>query len=183
MFTIDARVINFIPRTVEELITSSLEEDGKLSLSCRRQLKQQRDARGSGMTVRYLDQRADNLCDTEDESVDAVVSLLAADKMRELGIDWKKSIQETARVLKKGGRFLFVEKTVIGEKEEEYLDTLMSLQTAETKQGDESKEPEAVKAPVFELIGKSILWKYGNNALFIIIFDPKCMRHVQVMTM
>jgi len=109
------------------------------------------------MTVRYLDQRADNLCDTEDESVDAVVSLLAADKMRELGIDWKKSIQETARVLKKGGRFLFVEKTVIGEKEEEYLDTLMSLQTAETKQGDESKEPEAVKAPVFELIGKSIL--------------------------
>lgn len=148
-------MINFIPRTVEELLTSSYQEDGKISLSCRRQLKQQRDARGTGINVRYLDQRVDNLCDTEDESVDAVVSLLAADKMRELGIDWKKSIQETARVLKKGGRFLFVEKTVIGD-DEEYLDTVMSLQTVDTRQGGENKEQETVdKTPVFELIGTS----------------------------
>ena len=128
-------------------------------MSCRRQLKQQRDARGTGISVRYLDQRADNLCETEDESVDAVVSLLAADKLRELGIDWKKSIQEAARVLKKGGRFLFVEKTVIGDNDEEYLDTLMSLQTVEPRQSSSEAGEEdnnSAKSPVFELVGKSL---------------------------
>lgn len=114
-----------------------------------------RDSRGTGVNVRYVDQRADNLCDTEDESVDVVVSLLAADKMKGLGIDWKKSIQETARVLKPGGRFLFVEKTVLGENEEEYIDTVMSLQVVEKKQGDgkSTQESQNVKAPIFELIG------------------------------
>ena len=151
---LDGRVINFIPRTVEELLTSSFQEDGKLSLSCRRQLKQQRDARGAGISVKYLDQRVDNLCDTDDESVDAVISLLAVEKMKEIGIDWKMSIREAARVLKKGGRFIFVEKTTIGDSEELYLDTLMSLQTVEVKQSDEPTQQETVKSPVFELIGE-----------------------------
>merc|ERR1712003_125150 len=108
----DGRAVTFIPRTVRELQTSSAQADGKIPLSASRQLKQQAKRRGAAR-VTLIDQPADDLRETEDESVDVVISLQAADLMRQNGLDWKKSIDEAARVLKPGGRFLFVEQTEI----------------------------------------------------------------------
>lgn len=144
--TEDGRAVNFVPRTVEEIITSSAEADGELTISCRRQLKQQRERRGTGAIIRYIDQPCDNLKDTKDESVDAVISLQAAQRMKDNGQDWKKSIREAARVLKPGGRFLFVEQTELdGEK---YIDVLASIADGEL---DEDGNPSTY--PVFELVG------------------------------
>jgi ubiquinone/menaquinone biosynthesis C-methylase UbiE len=144
--TEDGRAVNFVPRSVEEIITSSAESDGALTISCRRQLKQQRERRGTGAIIRYVDQPCDNLKDTKDCSVDAVISLQAAQRMRDNGQDWKKSITEAARVLKPGGRFIFVEQTEIdGEK---YIDTLATIADGEV---DENGNP--ITYPVFELVG------------------------------
>lgn len=144
--TEDGRAVNFVPRTVEEIITSSAEADGELTISCRRQLKQQRERRGTGAIIRYIDQPCDNLKDTEDESVDAVISLQAAQRMIDNGQDWKKSIREAARVLKPGGRFLFVEQTEIGG--EKFIDVLASIADGEL---DEDGNPSTY--PIFELVG------------------------------
>jgi SAM-dependent methyltransferase len=57
--------------------------------------------------------------------VDVVVSLQAAQRMHDNGLDWKQSIQEAARVLKPGGRFLFVESSTVNG--ESYLDYLIGL--------------------------------------------------------
>mmetsp|Transcript_5733 Transcript_5733/g.7056 ORF Transcript_5733/g.7056 Transcript_5733/m.7056 type:complete len:316 (+) Transcript_5733:79-1026(+) len=151
--TEDARAVTFVPRTVDELITSSSEQSGELSISCRRQLKQQRERRGTGAVIQYIDQRADDLSETKDESVDVVISLQAADKMRENGLDWKSSVREAARVLKPGGRFIFVEKTEIeGDK---YLDVIASVATSKLSTGVEIEEgsQEEETYPTFELIG------------------------------
>jgi SAM-dependent methyltransferase len=137
----DGRAVSFIPRTVRTLITSSLEADGKLTVSTRRQLKQQQQRRGAA-SVKYVDQRADDLTETEDESVDVVISLQAAAKMIEQGLDWKRSIREANRVLKPGGRLLFVEQTDLnGENYVDYIAGLASL--VEGEDGDE-------KYPLFD---------------------------------
>lgn len=120
----DGRAVTFIPRTIRELITSTVEIDGVLPVSVRRQLKQQQERRGASK-VTYVDQRADDLKEVPDESVDVVISLMAAARMIETGLDWKKSVMEAARVLKPGGRLLFVEQTEL--KGEKYLDFVMSL--------------------------------------------------------
>merc|ERR1712232_148802 len=120
----DGRPVTFVPRTIEKLITSTIETDGVLPVSVRRQLKQQEKNRGAAV-VSLVDQRADNLSETDDESVDVVISLQTAAKMIEKGLDWKKGIQEAARVLKPGGRFLSVEQTTLdGESYLEYVGNL-----------------------------------------------------------
>ena len=132
----DGRAVTFIPRTIRELITSTLQSDGLLPVSVRRQLKQQQERRGAAK-VTYVDQRADDLKEVADESVDVVISLLAAARMLETGLDWKKSVREAARVLKPGGRLLFVEQTTL--EGESYLDYVMSLVDDEAS-GDEEAE-------------------------------------------
>merc|ERR1712071_673167 len=66
---------------------------------------------GTDVEIIYTDQCADDLMETDDESVDVVISLQAAARMQECGMSWKKSVQEAARVLKPGGRLLFVEQS------------------------------------------------------------------------
>jgi SAM-dependent methyltransferase len=154
--TEDGRAVNFVPRTIRELVTSSAEKDGKLTISARRQLKQQADRRKAAK-VRYVDQPADDLREMEDESVDVVISLQAAARMMENGLDWKKSIREAARVLKPGGRLLFVEQTELAG--ESYLGYVRDLYTAarpasgaaSTKDGEDNKEEEYL--PAFEEVG------------------------------
>lgn len=142
----DGRAVTFIPRTIRELITSSAEKDGRLTMSCRRQLKQNQERRGAAK-VTYVDQPADDLRETKDESVDVVISLQAAARMQENGLDWKKSIREAARVLKPGGRLLFVEQTEIkGESYLDYVENLLSL-------SGEVPEDMAERLPVFEEVG------------------------------
>ena len=149
--TEDGRIVNFVPNTIEEILTSSASADGELSISAQRALKQQRERRtsgplGQGATVRYLNQPADNLKDLKDNSVDCVVSLQAAQVMKDNGQDWKRSILEGGRVLKPGGRFIFVEQTEIdGEK---YVDAL-----AKAADGNENEEGELETYPMFELVG------------------------------
>jgi len=159
--TDDGRAVYFVPNTVEELITSSAEEDGIVSMSCRRQLKQQKERRGTGLSLTYHDQAADDLKEVENDSVDAVISLQAADRMKDNGMDWKKSLREVARVLKPGGRFLFVEKTDIDGSNyvDEVLGVTYNVQLSEKKrksakksaEGDEIQEEEV--KPTFELVG------------------------------
>ena len=140
----DGRAVTFIPRTIRELITSSAEADGKLPVAASRQLKQQQERRKAA-TVKYVDQRADDLSETPDESVDVVLSLQAAETMRENGLDWKKSIREAARVLKPGGRFLFVEATTVGG--ESYLDYVDNLMTLDGSVPEDEEE----RFPIFEV--------------------------------
>ena len=88
---------------------------------------QQRERRKSGCSINFSNQPADDLKDTPSSSIDVVVSLQAAQRMESNGLDWKRSIQEAGRVLKPGGRFLFVESETIGNKNENYLDFVVGL--------------------------------------------------------
>ncbi len=140
----DGRIVTFVPRTIREIITSSLEKDGQLTVSQKRQLQQTQDRRNAGR-VTFVDQRADDLCETADDSVDVVVSLQSAHLMHENGLDWKKSIREAARVLKPGGRFLFVERTEVnGENYLEYIENLYTV-TGEI--------PDDGRPPIFDDVG------------------------------
>jgi ubiquinone/menaquinone biosynthesis C-methylase UbiE len=139
-------IVNFVPRSVEEILTSSAEADGELSISCRRQLKQQRERRGSGAIIRYLDQPCDDLKETKDNSVDCVISLQAAQRMADNGQDWKKSISEAARVLKPEGFFIFVEQTEIGG--QKFIDAI-----SEIAEGDADEEGNLKAWPLWELVG------------------------------
>lgn len=153
--TEDGRAVTFIPRTINELMTSSAEADGTLSVATRRQLKQQAERRTGSAKVTYMDQRCDDLKLIKDESVDVVISLQAAAKMMENGQDWKRAVRESARVLKPGGRFLFVEQTTLGgESYLDYVDTLYTMTDEEPeapKEGEEEEETE--RFPIFEEVG------------------------------
>ena len=175
--TEDGRLVNFVPRTVREIITSSAEkkdgpEGGGLTVSCERQLRQMAERRRSGATVVYSNQPADDLRETPSSSVDVVVSLLAARRMKDNGLDWRQAVREAGRVLKPGGRFLFVEgETIDGES---YLDFVVGLSErggVEIKGGleklaadegggdggsdddDDEEEEEERRSPLFEEVG------------------------------
>lgn len=150
----DGRPVTFIPRTIEKLITSTVEADGVLPVSIERQLKQQEKSRGTAV-VEVVNQRADDLKATDDESVDVVLSLQAAAKMKENGLDWKKSVQEAARVLKPGGRFLCVEQAELGgESYLEYVGNLGTMVVVENDEDDESEGETMNEAyPTFECLG------------------------------
>jgi len=147
--TQDGRAVTFLPRTIRELITFSVEADGTLSVATRRQMKQQAERRTGSAKLTYVDQRADDLKETPDNSVDVVISLQAAAKMQENGLDWKKSIDEAARVLKTGGRFLFVEQTTI--EGESYLEHIASVKPPREEEDNDEEDDE--RFPVFELVG------------------------------
>jgi SAM-dependent methyltransferase len=139
--TEDGRAATFVPRTIREIITSSTESTGVVSVSVRRQLKQQAERRGADTKINYVDQRADDLKEVPDDSVDVVISMQAAAKMHENGLDWKKSIREAARVLKPGGRLLFVEQTEIdGESYVAYAQALVSI-TGEVPENENERFP------------------------------------------
>lgn len=157
----DGRIVNFVPRTVREIITSSAEnpnspEGGGLSVSCSRQLKQQAERRGAGALITYSDQPADDLSETPSSSIDIVVSLQCAQRMAENGLDWKKGIREAGRVLKPGGRFLFVESSEVANGDS-YLDFLMSLsefsmenKSSEDDDGEDGEVVETMNTDVEE---------------------------------
>lgn len=145
--TNDGRIVQFVPRTMRKLITSSLESNGEMTISVKRQLRQQNDRRKAGLTMEMIDQRADDLKEVEDESVDVVVSMMAVEKMIENGIDWQKSLIEATRVLKPGGRFLFVEPSVVDGLEYEAVIRGLNYVVKGTEGGEEEREP------VFDDIG------------------------------
>jgi len=152
--TQDGRIVTFIPKTIRELITSSAERDGKLTVTTRRQLKQQMERRNSEATVTYVDQPADDLRETPDESVDVVISLEAADRMIQNGLDWKRSVREAARVLKPGGRLLFVEKEDLdGESYVDYVAELMSLSDDDGQESEEGSKDDDERLPIYEVLG------------------------------
>merc|ERR1719491_1639975 len=151
----DGRAITFIPKTIAKVITSTVEPDGILPVSIQRQLKQQEKVRGAAI-VALVNQRADDLKETSDESVDIVLSLQAAAKMKEKGLDWKKGVQEAARVLKPGGRFLCVEQTVLdGESYLEYVGNLGTVVMTENEKNEVVEEEKTLSEvyPTFECIG------------------------------
>jgi SAM-dependent methyltransferase len=155
--TQDGRAVQFVPKTIREIITSTISADGILPVSTRRQLKQQKDRRlGGSAIITYADQRADDLKETATNSVDVVISLQAAAPMMENGLDWKRSIHEAARVLKAGGRFIFVEQTKVNG--EEYLDFVGNIRPPrDTKINptveDDDDDDDFNYAPTFELVG------------------------------
>mmetsp|Transcript_30198 Transcript_30198/g.54688 ORF Transcript_30198/g.54688 Transcript_30198/m.54688 type:complete len:280 (-) Transcript_30198:153-992(-) len=146
-----------------EILTSSAENPnntgpeggGVLTVRCVRQLKQQAERRNSGVQINYSNQPADDLSETPSSSVDIVISLQAAQRMAENGLDWKRSIREAGRVLKPGGRFLFVESSEVdksdGTGSESYLDYLVGLSDLSTEikpgvQSDGSEEDGEIAA-------------------------------------
>ena len=126
-------------------------------------------------SVQFSNQPVDNLRDTPDASVDVVVSFQAAQRMHENGYDFKRAIREAGRVLKPGGRFLFVESESVGG--ESYLDFVRGMSAlvsggmgddyeeeivvkdktaagsagTEASEGDQDEKEEAV--PLFEEVG------------------------------
>jgi SAM-dependent methyltransferase len=149
----DGRPVTFLPRTIEKLITSTVEPDGILPVNVRRQLKQQEKVRGVAI-VDLVDQRADDLKEVDDESVDVVLSLQTAAKMKENGLDWKKGVQEAARVLKPGGRFLCVEqKELDGQSYMEYVGNLGTVIVRENDEDDGDNENLSESYPTFECMG------------------------------
>ena len=177
--TEDGRLVNFVPRTVREIITSSAEkkdgpEGGGLTVSCERQLRQMAERRRSGATIVYSNQPADDLRETPSSSVDVVVSLLAARRMKDNGLDWRQAVREAGRVLKPGGRFLFVEgETIDGESYLEFVVGLSERGGVEIKGGleklaadegggdggsdddddEEEEDEEERRSPLFEEVG------------------------------
>lgn len=172
----DGRIVNFVPRTIRKIITSSAEpksnDNGALTVSCERQLKQMAERRNTA-SIQFSNQPADNLVDTPDASVDVVISLQAAQRMYDNGLDFKQSIKEAGRVLKPGGRFLFVESSMVGG-EENYLECVMgmsalvlenrsddddddsdetSVDVAKEEDGEEDDEKQEKSTPVFEEVG------------------------------
>lgn len=141
----DGRIVQFVPRTLREIITSSAEKDGILTVAARRALKQSQERRKAA-TIKYVDQRADDLTEIADESIDTVVSLQIAQKLDNNGLDWKRSIREAARVLKPGGRFLFVENTEISG--ESYLDYVKNLTVF---RDDSVENDDVVRNSIFEV--------------------------------
>jgi SAM-dependent methyltransferase len=157
--TEDGRPVTFIPRTIETFVTSTVEANGILPVSVERQLKQQERTRGAAV-VKIVNQRADDLKEMADESVDVVISLQAAARMKENGLDWKKSVQEAARVLKPGGRFLFVEQTNLeGTNYLEYVGNLgvdperLKSEDDDGDEDDDEDESDEDVSPTFECIG------------------------------
>ncbi|KAL3943844.1 MAG: hypothetical protein SGBAC_002095 [Bacillariaceae sp.] len=155
----DGRAVTFVPRTIDEFITSTLEPDGVLPINVERQISQQEKTRNAAV-VTFRDQRADDLKETPDESVDIVISLQAAARMIETGLDWKRSVHEAARVLKPGGRLLFVEQTDLnGESYLDYLDNLgLEVEGSEdVEEGEEVEDDSDSDAeerfPIFEEVG------------------------------
>lgn len=157
----DGRAVTFIPRTMGVLLTSSAERDGKLTVSARRQLKQNEENRKAA-TVQLIDQPADDLTEVKDNSVDVVVSIQCAQRLLDNGRSWKKSVQEAARVLKPGGRLLWVEQTKLnGEKYLNYIENLnvqrpsnsVTKKVDPEKKENEEENPEENMFPVFEDIG------------------------------
>eukprot|EP00571_Detonula_confervacea_P000931 CAMPEP_0172329690 /NCGR_PEP_ID=MMETSP1058-20130122/61006_1 /TAXON_ID=83371 /ORGANISM="Detonula confervacea, Strain CCMP 353" /LENGTH=231 /DNA_ID=CAMNT_0013046875 /DNA_START=2138 /DNA_END=2833 /DNA_ORIENTATION=+ len=105
--------------------------------------RKQAERRKSGATITYSNQPSDDLLDTPSASVDVVISIQSAQRMRDNGQNWKRGIEEAARVLKPGGRFLFVESSMIeggGDGEESYLDYLVGLSHDEEDGEVESQE-------------------------------------------
>jgi SAM-dependent methyltransferase len=139
--TEDGRAVTFLPRTIREFMTSSADASGTISVSVRRQLKQNQQRRGIDTKLTIIDQRADDLKETPNDSVDIVISLQAAAKLHENGLDWKQSVREAARVLKPGGRLLFCEQTEIeGESYLEYAQGLMSI-TGDVPENEDERFP------------------------------------------
>jgi len=155
--TEDGRAVTFIPRSVKTLLTSTADKDGKVSVSARRQLKQNEENRKAAQ-VKIIDQYADALTEVDDETVDVVVSLNCAQRLKENGRSWKKSVQEAARVLKPGGRFLWVEQTELnGESYLSYIENLCVQRLPSTDNADAvesgTEEEEDNTYPVFTDIG------------------------------
>lgn len=150
--TQDGRAVLFVPRTIREFVTSSIQADGVINTNIRRQLKQQAERRSSAV-IREVDQRADDLNEMGDESVDVVISLQSAAVMQENGLDWKRSVREAARVLKPGGRLLFVEQTELNG--ESYLDYVMSItsQSEEQVNDNDTDEESPEMLPIFDDVG------------------------------
>jgi len=151
----DGRAVTFIPRTIRELITSSAEADGKVSVSARRQLKQQQERRGAAR-IKYVDQRADDLKEMADESLDVVISITAAARMNENGLDWKRSVREAARVLKPGGRLLFVEqRDLTNGSYLDYVENLVDIKD-DSKNVLGTKDDDEKRFPIFDVGWDSI---------------------------
>ena len=150
--TQDGRAVTFVPRTIREFITSSPTASGVVELGAQRQLKQSAERRQSGVKLMLHNQRADDLTLTADESVDVVISLQAVELMVENDLEWKRSIQEAARVLKPGGRLLWVEpNTVQGESYIEYIENLV---LEEGQPGDDDTADDTDEyLPVFDDVG------------------------------
>ena len=119
-------------------------------MSCRRQLKQQAERRASA-SVTYSDQPADDLKDTPNSSVDVVISFQAAQRMSENGLDWKRAIQEAGRVLRPGGRFLFVESADVGG--ESYLEEIMKLSDGSMFVDDEEEGEDMTEESTDDEVG------------------------------
>eukprot|EP00522_Entomoneis_paludosa_P015369 CAMPEP_0172439276 /NCGR_PEP_ID=MMETSP1065-20121228/318_1 /TAXON_ID=265537 /ORGANISM="Amphiprora paludosa, Strain CCMP125" /LENGTH=318 /DNA_ID=CAMNT_0013187931 /DNA_START=16 /DNA_END=972 /DNA_ORIENTATION=+ len=150
--TQDGRAVTFVPRTIREFITSTVEPSGELDVRIRRQLQQSEDRRQAAKVV-YCEQPADDLRETKDESVDVVISLQAVEAMKENGMDWKKTVREAARVLKPGGRLLWVEPTEIdGESYGDYVESLIDVDDESVLENIEDDE-ELEKYLVFDDIG------------------------------
>jgi SAM-dependent methyltransferase len=153
--TEDGRAVTFVPRTIRTLLTSSAEKDGKIGVGVRRQLKKNEEIRKCAK-VKIIDQAADDLTEVEDNSVDVVISFDCASRLLENGRDWKLSIREACRVLKPGGRFLWVEQTTVGgEDYETYLENLYTQaaggKSVTTEEAPEEEGPEFY--PTFDDIG------------------------------
>jgi SAM-dependent methyltransferase len=157
--TEDGRIVSFVPRTIRQIITSSAEVDGTIPIGARRQLKKNEEIRRCAK-VKIIDQPADNLFDVEDNSVDIVISMQCAQRMIDNGRDWKKSVREACRVLKPGGRLLWIEQTTLnGENFATYLENLYTQTSIDnSKSTTTDATPEGTEAtptlyPTFEDIG------------------------------
>ncbi len=171
--TIDPRVFYYVPKTLRKVLCHpTFDKDDKVvDFRARRQIKQAIERRGGmeSLDIEFLEKempldysRAFSVVD--DESVDVVLCVTALEDTPD-DFDLKAMSMEIGRVLKPGGRFIFVER-----EEKKVGETIEALRMDGSYRPFDDKDSEEEAAYQAELEGGDV--DFSLYSMFDVVEDP-----------